>query len=264
MYHLPKFFLSSLLFLAFSGILNAQFREGSRPPHSGESVKDNEEITSPGAGALSYVVPSTLMVTGLGVHFLARDVDFAVKDWARNTWRGDRPERNFDNYIQYTPYILDIGLGLAGARAKHGFADRFTECALSLALLGIVSGSMKEIIDSPRPNMANNQSFPSGHTDLVFCGAELVRMEYGWGWGSAAYLVAFTVGGMRLYNNWHWLSDVVFGAGLGIICANAGGRMLEPFKRFAGIDRSDAAGLSVAPGYDPVSGSPTVALALRF
>ena len=47
-------------------------------------------------------------------------------------------------------------------------------------------------------------SFPSGHTANAFCGAELMRIEYGNWVGLAGYAVAVTTGVMRMYNERHW------------------------------------------------------------
>jgi membrane-associated phospholipid phosphatase len=55
-------------------------------------------------------------------------------------------------------------------------------------------------------------------------GAEFLRAEYqdvsAW-YGIAGYLVAIETGALRIYNNKHWVGDVAFGAGLGILCARA-------------------------------------------
>ncbi len=55
-------------------------------------------------------------------------------------------------------------------------------------------------------------------------GAEILRREY-WDvspWiGVAGYVVAAGTGFFRMYNNRHWLTDVIAGAGLGILCAEA-------------------------------------------
>ncbi len=96
---------------------------------------------------------------------------------------------------------------------------------------------------------------------MSFAGAELVRMEYGWGCGASAYAVAAGVCVLRLYNNEHWVSDLLFGAGVGILSAHIGGWLLEPTKKILGIMPDN---LSVAAVADPVSGAVCPALALRF
>jgi len=217
------------------------------------------------------IAPGALIVSGVGIHCFAHEsIDGAVNRWAQESWRGDRPERNFDNYIQYLPIVMDLGLGLAGARAEHGLLDRVIEGSIGCLALGALSWGCKSIIDSPRPNGVDNRSFPSGHTDWVFIGAELVRMEYGWDWGIPAYLIATTVGVMRIYNNWHWLSDVLFGAGLGILTAHIGGWLLEPVKDWLHIPTytwgsgRPAVQAAFAPRIDPLSGTFCPGLALNF
>ena len=91
-----------------------------------------------------------------------------------------------------------------------------------------------------------------------FAGAELVRCEYGWKWGLAAYGVASSVAVLRLCNNAHWLSDVVFGAGMGILSAQISRVLLNPVKNVLGI------GVNVSPSVDPVSGTLCASLAFVF
>jgi len=217
------------------------------------------------------IVPGVLISSGVGIHCFGHDaIDVPVNNWFQQTLRAGRPALRFDDYIQYVPITMDLGLGLLGVPAKHGFVDRLVEGSLSCLMLGAVSGLMKEVIDSPRPGGGKHNSFPSGHTDWVFVGATLVRLEYGWGWGAGAYAIATTVAVMRNYNNRHWLSDCVCGAGLGILAAHAGRWLLEPTKRVLGIRTSSwgsgqrAVQASLAPTVDPYSGIVCTSLALRF
>ena len=213
------------------------------------------------------VAPAVLISSGTLLHCFAHDTfDASVKNSVQQ-WKGGAPERNFDDVIQYAPVAMYLGLDFLGARAEHGFVDRLVEGSISyLAYIG-ASRMMKWTIDSPRPNGGGNDSFPSGHTGLAFTGAELVRMEYGWGWGICAYLIAGTVGFTRVYNNWHWASDVFVGAGIGILCAHVGDWLMMPAERLLGIhgsSRSTAPTISVAPSVDPFSGAVCTSLALRF
>ena len=217
------------------------------------------------------IAPGLLIGSGVGIHCFGHDaIDVPVNDWFQNEVRAGGPALRFDDWIQYVPITMDMGLGLLGVPAEHGFVDRFIEGSLSCLMLGIVSGTMKKVIDSPRPGGGRHNSFPSGHTDWVFVGATLVRLEYGWGWGAGAYAIATTVAVMRNYNNRHWLSDCLCGAGLGILAAHAGRWLLEPTKNALGI-RTGSWGngrhnvqASIAPVIDPYSGTVCTALALRF
>ncbi len=225
----------------------------------------------PAFRATQLIAPGALILSGVGIHCFGHDaIDVPVNRWFQDQWRAGGPELSFDNYIQYVPIVSYVGLGLLGAKAEHAFTDRMIQGLLGCAMLGVVSWGCKEIIDSPRPNGVDNRSFPSGHTDWVFIGAELVRMEYGWGWGAGAYAIATTVAIMRNYNNWHWLSDVLFGAGLGILTAHIGGWLLEPFKDWLHIPTytwgsgRPAVQASFAPRIDPLSGAFCPGLALNF
>lgn len=233
--------------------------------------RDSAAVSTLVFRATELIAPGVLMTSGVLIHCFGHDaIDVPVNRWAQEEWRRGRPERNFDNYIQYLPLAMDLGLGLVGARSEHAFVDRTLETALGALTLGAVSWTMKEVIDSPRPNGVDARSFPSGHTDWVFFGAELVRMEYGWGWGAGAYAVATTVAVMRNYNNWHWMSDCLMGAGLGILTAHAGRWLLEPTKRLLHIPTIPWDGVkrpvqvALAPSVDPLSGTVCTTLALRF
>ena len=214
--------------------------------------------------ARQLIAPGLLLGSGIGIHCFGHEaIDVPFNRWVQEKWRAGGPGYGFDNYIQYAPLVMELGLGLVGVPAEHGFVDRVIETSLGCIALGAISWTMKEVIDSPRPNGVDGRSFPSGHTDWVFFGAEMVRLEYGWGWGAGAYAIATTVAVMRNYNNWHWLSDCLAGAGLGILTAQAGRWLLEPTKQWLGIrttswgsgHRPAAPALSLAPTLDPWSGA---------
>ena len=250
--------LCSLLILA-PGVASAQQKS---------SLDSTFLVKSSAFRATDLIAPGVLIGSGLSIHYFAHDTwDVSVHDWAQKL-RGDNPERKFDNYLQYLPLAMDLGMGLVGVDAKRGFVDRTIESSLAHLSLGVVSWTCKKAFHTLRPNEVDYRSFPSGHTDLVFLSAELVRMEYGWGWGGVAYASAATVAFMRLYNNWHWFSDVVFGAGIGILTAHIGEWLLEPTKNLFGIRTTDwgngRAKAVVAPSLDPVSGAMCATFALNF
>lgn len=230
------------------------------------------EVQAPAFRASQLIAPGALIATGIGIHCFGHEtIDGPVNTWFQEKLRAGGPELHFDNVIQYVPIVSYLGLGLVGAKAEHGFVDRLIQGTISCLALGAISWTCKEVIDSPRPNGVDNRSFPSGHTDWVFIGAELVRMEYGWGWGAGAYAIAVTVAVMRNYNNWHWLSDCIFGAGLGILTAHVGEWLLEPVKNLFHIPTIQWDGLrktqvqtSFVPRVDPVSGAVCASLAFAF
>jgi membrane-associated phospholipid phosphatase len=92
-------------------------------------------------------------------------------------------------------------------------------------------------------------------------GAELARQEYGWGYGIAAYTVAAGTAFLRLYNDRHWLNDVVAGAGIGILSAQAAYWLLPLERKLLKWD-STTAPLTIIPFTDGRSAS--LALTLQF
>ncbi|MBE7178847.1 MAG: phosphatase PAP2 family protein, partial [Mucilaginibacter polytrichastri] len=80
--------------------------------------------------------------------------------------------------------------------------------------------ALKHTTHQLRPNYADDLSFPSGHTATAFAAAEFMYQEYAdvspW-YGIAGYAMATATGILRVYNNDHWFSNIVAGAGLGIL-----------------------------------------------
>jgi membrane-associated phospholipid phosphatase len=86
----------------------------------------------------------------------------------------------------------------------------------------------------PRPDNIGYDAFPSGHTTMAFTSATLLHQEYGhrsvW-YSVGGYGTAVSVGTLRMLNNRHWLSDVLFGAGVGIGATKAVYYMYPRIKR---------------------------------
>ena len=72
---------------------------------------------------------------------------------------------------------------------------------------------------------------PSGHTTVTFASATVLERHFGWKVGLPAYAVAGYVGISRVQMRRHNLSDVAFGAALGIVAGRTvtigRGRSLE-------------------------------------
>ena len=125
-----------------------------------------------------------------------------------------------DNYLQFSPAAAAIGLNIAGVHGKHSFIDALCVYAISSIIMGITVEGTKHISHELRPDGSDYYSFPSGHTATAFAAAEWLRTEY-WQrspWiGIAGYAAAATTGALRVYNNRHWVSDVIAGAGFGFL-----------------------------------------------
>lgn len=129
-----------------------------------------------------------------------------------------------DDFSQYTPLVTALSLDLLGVKGKNNFKDKAIIASTSYLIMGITVSSLKKITHVERPDGSGFNSFPSGHTATAFMGAELLYQEYKeksiW-YGISGYIVATGTGAFRMYNNRHWLTDVVAGAGIGILSTKA-------------------------------------------
>lgn len=153
-------------------------------------------------------------------------------DWFQNQNKAMRDELqehitskfSVDDYTQYAPMAATYALNLSGIRGQHGYGDLTIILGTAYALMGISVNSLKSATKVMRPDGSSRNSFPSGHTATAFMGAELLRREYKdvspW-IGVAGYAVAAGTGFLRMYNNRHWFTDVVAGAGIGILSVEA-------------------------------------------
>lgn len=139
---------------------------------------------------------------------------------------------NVDDLLQYMPLTMYWGLNLVNLHnGQHVVKEEVSKTAIAYLSTIIISTGLKYSIREKRPDSNKQNSFPSGHTAVVFTGAELVRLEYGNVYGSIAYSMALLVGSMRIYNDRHWIHDVVSGAGIGILSARIGNWLCPDFKK---------------------------------
>jgi hypothetical protein len=79
----------------------------------------------------------------------------------------------------------------------------------------ILTYGLKVAVRRDRPD-GTGYSFPSGHSSVTFASATVLQRHLGWRAAVPTYTVASYVAVSRLHENRHFLSDVVFGAALGI------------------------------------------------
>lgn len=108
-----------------------------------------------------------------------------------------------------------------------------TIAIIALVLVFPTVFTIKSVVRRPRPRDAMSQewteetrnnpfrswSFPSGDTASVFAMATVVSCFISWYWRPAIFTAAAIVGIMRITSFGHYPSDVLTGAGVGILCA---------------------------------------------
>ncbi|MDF2382862.1 phosphatase PAP2 family protein [Nostoc ellipsosporum NOK] len=125
-----------------------------------------------------------------------------------------------DNYLQYAPIAIAYGLDAFGVPSRTDLLNRSVILAKGeLMTLGAVN-FLKKTTHTLRPDGTTYNSFPSGHTAQAFAAATFLAQEYKdrlpW-MPYAAYGMASSVGLLRMANNRHYVSDVLVGAGIGIL-----------------------------------------------
>ena len=189
------------------------------------SSMENEEpadsITSIKSG-FSYkqlILPATLMAYGAVEVMLApkyRLLNYAI---GHEVITHQPNKFTIDDITQYVPAASVYILNLTGIKGKHNFKDRTIILGLASLFTAASVNAIKYTAKVERPDKSAFNSFPSGHTAVAFMGAEFLWQEYKdvsiW-YGIGGYAVAAATGTLRIYNK-HWIGDVAFGAGLGIL-----------------------------------------------
>jgi len=168
---------------------------------------------------------------------------------------GEKPDCRIsaDGVVQYIPVTAYLALG--NGKSGHSFGERALAAGTSYAIMGIIVNSLKLSVNKTRPDASTNNSFPSGHTATAFLGAELVRMEYGGWYGVGAYTLAAMVGVARMYNNRHYLGDVLAGGAIGALSAHLAYWLLPAERKLFRINTDKGANLALMPTSYGISAS---------
>lgn len=179
-----------------------------------------EEIKPERFRVAHFIAPTVLIGYGFAAvynHGPLKELDVST----RYELQEDHPKfaAHVDDYVQFAPAIAVWGLNFAGVKGRHNLFDASMLYVTSAAVMGLSTHFVKRGVHRLRPDDSGNNSFPSGHTASAFAAAEFLYQEFKYKspWiGYAGYFVATATGTLRMYNNKHWFSDVVAGAGFGI------------------------------------------------
>lgn len=180
--------------------------------------------------------------TKLGVFVVAEGgllfADQSVKDYfqSHQTKTESYVSRNIlEHFGAEHSFIVISGILSYGMLAKNKKCVSTALLAIeSFALASLVTRIPKTLVGRDRPdNWEGNgpftfkgpfhgNSFPSGHTTASFAVASVIATQFRDSkWVPiAAYSVAGLAGISRIYDNKHWLTDVVAGAAIGTLVGN--------------------------------------------
>ena len=127
-----------------------------------------------------------------------------------------------DDFAMLAPLVGLYGFNIISSQNRHELGR---QTVLLLAAGGLTSAIVwptKKLTNIDRPN-EEPYAFPSGHTAYAFTIATFMDKEFRHKspWVSVvSYGIAGGTGVLRVLNNAHWMSDVLAGAGVGILSVN--------------------------------------------
>jgi membrane-associated phospholipid phosphatase len=118
-----------------------------------------------------------------------------------------------------TPFELGAAFAtyaIARSLNKPGVMSLGSDLIRAQVIAEVLTVGIKQGTRRSRPE-GGGFSFPSGHTSAAFASATVIQQHYGWKFGAPAYAVAAYVAASRVEMKKHYLSDVAFGAAIGIM-----------------------------------------------
>ena len=123
-------------------------------------------------------------------------------------------------YIGQTPTLIGASLAVyAFGRIKDEpkVSHLGMDLVRAMAVNETLTQTLKYTVRRERPDGSDKHSFPSGHASTTFAVATVLERHLGWKGALPVYLFSTYVATSRLHDNRHNLSDVIFGAAVGII-----------------------------------------------
>ena len=164
---------------------------------------------------------------------------------------------SIDDYTQFFGPAMVVGLKIGGVEGRSDWPRLLASSALSYGIMAAFVNGIKYTAKEMRPDGSTANSWPSGHTATSFVGATILHKEYGltrspW-YSVAGYGVATATGVMRVLNNRHWISDVMSGAGLGILSTELGYAFADLMFKGKGLLRNDMVLSNENPSFFAIS-----------
>ncbi len=204
--------------------------------------------TNPGTKPYKFMDELTFVGVPLFVAGIAIKGDKAMfaqnnKDGKKNTQLLTDFKTSIDDYTQYFGPVMTVGLKLGGYEGRSDWPRLLASAGMSYAIMAALVNGIKYTAKEMRPDGSSANSWPSGHTATSFVGATLLHKEYGltrspW-FSIAGYGVATATGVMRVLNNRHWVSDIMSGAGIGIMSTELGYALCDLMFKGKGLLRND-------------------------
>ncbi len=178
------------------------------------------------------IIPTSLIVGGSLMSRSTFETDFQ-NDIRKGI--GKNVNTRLDDYFRFGPMTEMAIANALGLKAKNHWFDQAKNLFIIDLANFVVIRSLKAITEKPRPNNKYiYTSFPSGHTALVFSNAAMLHYEYKDYhpvFAHSGYAFALATASLRVLNDRHWVSDVLVGAGIGVLITHLV-YAIEPLKNW--------------------------------
>lgn len=112
--------------------------------------------------------------------------------------------------------IFTLPLATLGSTFIIGDKKGAWQFTKGLIITEAITFSLKLGVNKQRPDMSNDNSFPSGHTSTTFHSAGFIHRRYGFKYSIPAYLLAGFTAASRIDSKKHDILDVLAGAAIGL------------------------------------------------
>lgn len=231
-----KFLFSFFLFTIYSSVLSAQDTLQLQNSLPSDSIVVRDHSSDPatmlqgqiGDFALppnrlkvkNFIIPGAFLIYG-GLKPVINGIP-KLDDKIMNNIRENHPgfHTNVADYLMWAPSASVYVMDAFKVSTQHSFKEHLILEAGSVLVTGALGFGMRKISENIDAYHSENTKFPSGHTANAFRGAEIVHQELKFSHpvlSYSGYVVAAGVGLLRIYDKDHFLSEVIAGAGLGIL-----------------------------------------------
>lgn len=219
MYRCKHFiYLCGMVFYSFSVVAQQNISDSldSKKREIFSPVKQTDRYLKPAA----IIIPTTFLLYGLLKPAIngIQNIDNNIK--ADVLKKYPTFHTNADDYLMWSPSAALYVLEAFNVKTKHKFKEKLILEGGSLLVTAGAGFVLRKITGNMEVYNKQGTKFPSGHTANAFRAAEIFHQEikdknkllsY------AGYVAATSVGTLRILNKNHLLTEVLAGAGLGIL-----------------------------------------------
>lgn len=213
-----------------------------------DSIKQKMPIIEYKFNPKHLILPASLITVGA----VGTAID-GMNDFHLFSRKSDVKKIRVDDYMEWGMLGWVFVCDLMG-KEKHNWVDQMFLVVMAEGFNAAMTRTVKYTVKEIRPD-GGPYSFPSGHTANAFLGAHMAYKEFKDSspvLAYSGYALALFVAGSRLYNNRHWVADVVAGAGFGILSVELAYWAYFPLRNAIArkVNRKAAKNMVIAPTFN--------------